>query len=52
MTSTLDAARVRLSSARSAVIRAEEALDNAIRRRDEAEEALYRAEAEDLGGAA
>lgn len=52
MTSTLDAARERLSSARSAVIRAEEVLDEALRRRDEAEEALYRAEEQDLGGAA
>lgn len=50
--SALDIARERLSAARSAVIRAEAGLDNAIRRRDEAEEALYRAEEEDLGGAA
>lgn len=47
--SALDAARERLAAARSAVIRAEEALTNAIRRRDEAEEALYRAEEADLG---
>ncbi|MEW2459849.1 hypothetical protein [Microbacterium sp. K41] len=50
--STIDTARDRLSAARSAVIRAEEALSNAIRRRDDAEEALYRAEEQDLGGAA
>jgi hypothetical protein len=50
--SSLDAARDRLSAARSAVIRAEEALTNAIRRRDEAEAELYRAEEQDLGGAA
>ena len=49
---TIDAARDRLSAARSAVIRAEEALSNAIRRRDEAEEALYRVEENDLGGGA
>lgn len=48
----IDTARERLSAARSAVIRAEEALTNAIRRRDEAEQALYRVEEEDLGGAA
>ncbi|MDR6867647.1 hypothetical protein J2Y69_002251 [Microbacterium resistens] len=49
---TVDTARYRLSAARSAVIRAEGELAAAIRRRDEAEEALYRAEEEDLGGAA
>ncbi|WP_187250425.1 hypothetical protein [Microbacterium sp. 4-7] len=49
---TVDSARNRLAAARTAVIRAEEALTAAIRRRDEAEEALYRAEEEDLGGAA
>lgn len=52
MATDLDAARNRLAAARSAVIRAEDSLANAIRRRDEAEEALYRAEEQDLGGAA
>lgn len=49
--SALDAARERLAAARSAVIRAEAGLDSAIRRREQAKEALYRAEDEDLGAA-
>lgn len=52
MTSSLDVARARLSAARSAVIDAEEALTAALHRRDQAEESLYRAEEQDLGGAA
>lgn len=52
MASDLDTARHRLSIARTDVINAEDALSAALRRRDAAEEALYRAEEEDLGGAA
>ena len=47
--SKLDIARERLAAARRGVILAEESLDAAVRRRDEAEEALYRAEEDDLG---
>lgn len=52
MATDLDTARHRLSIARTDVINAEDALTAALRRRDAAEEALYRAEAQDLGGAA
>lgn len=52
MTSPLESARRRLSFARTAVINAEEALTAALRRRDDAEQELYRAEEEDQGGAA
>lgn len=51
MATNLDAARNRLAAARSAVIEAEEALDEAISRRDRAERDLYRAE-EQEGNAA
>ncbi|WP_341935306.1 MptD family putative ECF transporter S component [Microbacterium sp. LWO14-1.2] len=51
MATNLDAARNRLAAARSAVIEAEEALDEAIARRDRAERDLYRAE-EQEGNAA
>jgi len=44
---SIDAARARLSAARSAVIEAEDALTAAINRRDVAEEELYRAEEKD-----
>lgn len=47
---TIDEARIRLALARTEVIRAEGALTAAIKRRDAAEEALYRAEEEDLEG--
>ncbi|VHM07469.1 Uncharacterised protein [Streptococcus pyogenes] len=52
MATSLDVARARLAAARSAVIEAEEALNAALHRRDQAEESLYRAEEQDLGGAA
>lgn len=45
--SKIDAARKRLSDRRGDVIRQEKLLDEAIRRRDEAEEALYAAEEAD-----